>query len=364
MKILHTADWHLGRHLVDYSLLSDQRHFLTTLTNLISCHKPDVLIIAGDVYDRAVPPAEAVSLLNEFLQRWVKEYRLPVLMIAGNHDSADRLQFGSDLLEQAGLHIAATAPKTVSLTDTFGTVDFHLLPHFDLAALKSTLTPPPTSFSEGMERLLYQLTDDLSPDHRQVLVAHGFFAFGQEVLANAPELQVGGSQLLAVSDHPFDLVLLGHLHSGRFAGKAARYSGSPLKYAVDESLQKKGVDLITLTDTLSIETLPIVPLYDVQCRRGSFDTLLADPPQEDYLFFELTDKTPVPDAALRLKSRFPRFLGLRYLSKQAIPQATFATDSHTPLSFDLLFEEFYMQMTDTPLTKKQQTILAELEGLQ
>lgn len=363
MKIVHTADWHLGKSLNDYSLLSDQEFYFNAFVSDLRRDPPDVVVLAGDIYDRSVPGADAVALFDQLLHRLIQELHLQVLVIAGNHDSPERLQFGRQLLAPSGLHIAAKEPVVVTLIDALGEVDFHLIPYFSLHRLRAHFGEnPPQTLQEGWERLLAEQQAGFVPNRRNVLVAHGFFAFGSE---SAAEETVGGSELVSIGAHGFDCVLLGHLHGACSAGLRARYSGSPLKYSVDEADQHKSYERILLEQQVTLSCQELPPLRDLRVLSGSFAELLAAPPSDDYLSLHLTDEQPVPDAALQLKAIYPHLLELHWVgftfhAVETLPALEQLDDTHLPG----LFAEFYEQMMDRPLSAVQQEILEQAGGVQ
>lgn len=361
MKIIHTADWHLGKHLNDYSLLTDQKVFLDELLHAVSTNPPDAVVIAGDIYDRSVPSAEAVALLDHTLQTLVLELHIPTLLLAGNHDSADRLQFGSGMLGKSGLYISGKQPTTVTLYGDIGEVDVHLLPYMDLHQLRArTPEHPPHTLQEGMAQVLTELRQRFVPGRRNLLAAHGFFAVG---CGQAADESVGGSELILLNADGFDHILLGHLHGARSAGAQARYSGSPLKYSVDEANQPKSWDEISLTyDDVTVRQHPIHPMRDLRVLEGCFADLLAGPSSDDYLSLHLTDEQPIPDAALQLKSVYPHLLelhwtGFSFQSPNSLPDQKDLKQENLPS----LFADFYEQLTARPLSDVQRTILKELE---
>lgn len=362
MKIFHSADWHLGKYLNDYSLLPDQEVFLTQFIDAAANVRPDAIVLAGDLYDRSVPSADAVSLLDRTLQALVLELHIKTFVIAGNHDSADRLQFASGLLSKSGLHIAAKEPKTVTLQDEYGEVDFHLLPYLNFHQMRALLPDqPPQSIQEGMLCLLQKMQDQFQPGRRNLLVTHGFFASGTN---STEETAVGGSELISIDRSfasAFSHILLGHLHGAHSAGMNARYSGSPLKYSVDEANQKKSWDVIELTDQ-NVHITPglFTPLRDVRVLNDSFSALLKGPRTEDYVSLHLTDEQPVPDAALQLKSVYPKLLelhwdGLVFHSNLTLPETAVLESGN----LQTLFADFYEQLTGKPLSDVQHEILSE-----
>ena len=253
MKLLHTSDWHIGRSLFEFSLLEDQQEIFRQIASIIEREQVDAVLISGDLYDRSMPSAQAVSLLDEMFTTLISRYHLPILAISGNHDSARRVAYGSRLFEQSGLYLAggfSMQMKKVTLQDAFGPVNFFLLPYFIPQQVRIALEDSSIrTASEAFEKLIDQNREQIDPNERNVLLAHGFFMrqnHSSSAKKEQPELpqcsgsetSVGTSDLtdLACCDELFDYVGLGHLHGAQSAGsERMRYSGSPLKYSVDEA---------------------------------------------------------------------------------------------------------------------------------
>jgi exonuclease SbcD len=378
MKIIHTSDWHLGKILNDYSLLEDQRCWLSSFIQILQDLKPDAVIIAGDIYDRSVPSAEAVSLLNETILEMIHRLQCAVIMIAGNHDSKERLCFGSELLEASQLYIIGTAqpfPKQITLSDSFGPVNFYPIPYLNRYDIKSAL-PDSTvsSLQQAFEEFTQPLLEQVNPNERNVLIAHGFFApIAPEDITE--EQRVGADSMISLL--PFDLfdyIALGHIHMQKSAGlKQSFYSGSPLKYSIDEANQKKGILEITLNEKGSLQITPheIPFLHDLKVITGSFAEVLSDAAKqsslcEDYVFFSLTDTIPVPDAVTRLKVYYPNILGVKLAQIDSIFSSSgIDTNALQQQDTETLFKEFYEQFTDEPMTPYQHqlthSILKDLE---
>lgn len=368
MRILHTSDWHLGKNLSGYSLLEDQQFFLDRLADTIIEQKIELLIIAGDLYDRSVPPAEAVALLDDILWRIVMKLGVPVAAIAGNHDSAQRLSFGGRLLEKNGLYIAGNAGasiQTVRLRDEFGEVALHLLPYFYPQQIRHALGDESIKTYDDAFRALMR-SNPPDPACRNVLVAHGMFANlgggGEaELVTSESEVSVGGLDLIDISAaQGYDYIALGHLHAPQRAGSDfVRYSGSPLKYSVSEHSQHKHLLLIELgkDGCTAITPLPVQPLRELRVIKGRFDELLAaETMQErcrDYICAEILDETPILYAASRLRTVYPNLLELRFPTRTQqgeIPTGERAVKK----SVSELFAEFYEHVKGVPMEPEMQ----------
>ncbi len=367
MKIVHTADWHIGKVLNDYSLLEDQQFWFDRFIERLSEIRPDALVIAGDLYDRSIPSGEAVCLMNSILCRIVLDLKIETFLIAGNHDSRERLSFGSELLERSGLHIAGRITgeiSPISLDSDAGKVNFYLLPYLEPHNVKS-LFPEETikTHDEAIRAYTVSMLEKVNPEEINILAAHGLFSCWDENAAGeSAEISVGGSEMVNASPFGnFDYVALGHLHSFRNAGDSRMiYSGSPLKYSIDEANQKKGFCVVDLPRkgelSLSFET--ISPLRDVRILEGSFEWLSQRENHsglEDYVFVNITDKTVVLNAISRLKAVFPNILGLRYVNLESAAADSLNRSRNVlrRLTNLELFEEFYQTVTRESLTPEQ-----------
>lgn len=319
MRIFHTSDWHLGRMLYGRSLLSDQRHFLENiLLPAIEREKPAALLIAGDVYDRQVAPPEAIALFDDTLSRLV-ELGVRVLVISGNHDGAQRMALLKGALKKSGVFFATALEDVLSpvlLEEGGQRVQVFLLPYFDCPAAREFLGDISLRGEAAcMEKLLGRLYPLFLPDAAHVLVAHCFCAGGVTSESESGAFVGGSGQVPPSLFSRFDYVALGHLHGPQRAGEKARYSGTPLKYSIDEAGQKKGyLSLSWDGKAFSAEHRETKPLHDVRKITGPFAELLAAgeaAPCEDYVELCLTDKAPVLLAAERLRPFYPNLLSVR-----------------------------------------------------
>ncbi|HZH28273.1 MAG TPA: exonuclease SbcCD subunit D [Azospirillaceae bacterium] len=339
MRILHTADWHLGRTLFEAKLLDDQAYALDRLLEMVAETRPDAVVVAGDLFDRPVPPADAVRLLDETFRRIVLGHGIPVVAIAGNHDSAERIDFGASLLSAGNLHIrglAALDCAPVVLADVHGPVHLHPVPYAEPVAVRALLGAEPSGQARidchdaAMDALCDRIRAARPAGVRSVLVAHPFVAGGLESESERPLAHVGGASAVRPATLAgFDYVALGHLHRpqtiGSGAGAAIRYSGSLLKYSPSEIGHAKSVSLVELGAPGTpprIEEMPLVPRRDLRRIEGRLQDLLDTPPpgnREDYLVVRLTDRGPVFDAMAKLRQVYPNALTIERLDPQAAP---------------------------------------------
>ena len=374
MKILHTSDWHLGRVYHGISLLEDQVYVLDQLIALVHDQKPDVVLIAGDVYDRAVPPADAVRLLDETLTRIVIGEGVPVILIAGNHDSPDRLGFGSRLLAEAGLTVRGMASRNhdpVILTDSHGSVAFYPLPYAEPAQVRSL--EEDDSIADHHAGLLAQL-DRIRGAHdsknRSVVIAHAF-VLGGTVSESERPLAVGGTGAVGAEVFSgFDFVALGHLHRPQAIGEERiHYSGSLLKYSFAEADYAKTVSLINIAadGCIQIERVPLKPRRDLRIVEGQLDEIVAagliDPGRDDYVLARLTDTGALLDAMTKLRTAYPNALSIERLQFSGRGQGLESGRDHRKIGIGELFQGFYKEMTGLDLGEAEPLLHAEIAAL-
>jgi exonuclease SbcD len=337
MRLLHTSDWHLGRRLCDVSLLEDQAHVLEQVYAACASERVDALVIAGDIYDRAIPPEDAVRLLSDFAARITQGLGIPLIAISGNHDSAERLGFGAALLEQGRLFLRtgfSSRARPIPVGQGAHAGQVYCLPYTEPEAARLELGDD----SLRTHDLAVRAALEAARAHRaasgvqnSVLVGHLFAAGGQESQDSERPLVVGGAAHVSVAAlEGFSYVALGHLHAPQCVGgrEDIRYSGSPLKYSFAEARQPKALNLVEVEDGRArVQGLALNPLRDVVRLEGSFDALLEDPrftfAQGAYVEATYTDSGYLIDVASRLRVRFPHLLSAvpRYLVGVGNPEA-------------------------------------------
>lgn len=369
MKLIHLSDLHIGKRLHEASLLEDQAYILDQIVDIVRQEAPDGVLIAGDVYDKTVPPAEAVCLLDEFLVKLAAS-GAPVLLISGNHDSPERLSFASRLLEKSRLYIAPVYEGRVSpvtLEDECGPVDIWLLPFVKPIHLRHFF-PEETvdSYTDALACAIRHM--DLDPSRRNVLVTHQFVTGASR--CDSEQVSVGGADNVdaAVFD-PFDYVALGHIHGPQDVGSPrVRYCGTPLKYSFSEAGQRKSVTVAELGEKgeLGVRTVPLKPLRDMKEIRGSYDTLAG---REFYQSFDrnlylhaiLTDEEDVPDAVGKLRSIYPNLLWLSYDNRRTRAGERDPDlgelEALSPLE---LFAQFYERQNGGAMSEPQRACLSAL----
>lgn len=373
MKILHVADLHIGRYFNGMSLLEDQRKMLKEIIEVIRKEEPDVVIIAGDIYDRSIPREDAVKVNDEFLTELVKLGKRNIL-ITGNHDSHERVGFLSSLLEDKGLTVENNVKRPlrcITLKDEFGPVEFYLFPYRDTANLKTIYELE--SFRD--DSLVYEriFKESVKKNaNRKVLVYHGFVAgSGREDVAESESeriLSVGGHDFIRTTVfEPFHYVALGHLHKPQWVveGKI-RYSGSPMKYSFSEENHRKSITIIELDEEgkADLKEIPLHPVKDVVTLEGSFNEIMNmdyKGNHEDYIRVILKDKEEILEPMMRLRTKFPNILELQRARDQKEILNEYADYSIIQKKdMTKLFKDFYKLKNDREIEESNLDIIREL----
>ena len=371
MKLMHLSDLHLGKIVNGFSMLEDQKYILAQILELARSERPDGVLIAGDVYDKRVPAAEAVGVLDGFLTDLAQI--APVFVISGNHDSAERLAFGGRLMTAAGVYVSPVydgTVRTVELADEFGPVQIHLLPFLKPVQVRRFFPEAEiANYTDAVRTALSYI--DRADGARHVLVTHQLVTGA--ALCDSEELSIGGSENVdAEVFEGFDYVALGHLHGPqRAGGDHIRYCGTPLKYSFSEEKHHKSVTMVTLGEkgSVQIDALPLKPLRDLKVIRGNYQELMArsyyqntDLP-ESYLHIILTDEEDVPEALGRMRQVYPYTMKLTYdntrTRDQQNPLDQRVDARKTPLE---LFRQLYEAQNNQPMTEQQDEFLARLIG--
>ena len=369
MRFLHLSDLHLGKRVCEFSMLDDQRYILEEILSLLDTRPVDAVLLAGDLYDKPVPPAEAVRLLDWFLTELANR-KLPVFAISGNHDSAERIAFGAHLLAGSQVYVSPVfegAPAPIPLTDAYGPVDIYLLPFLKPATVRHIYRDEPIeSYSDALGCVLRRCAPD--PARRSVLVAHQFVAGAAACESEEPS--VGGLDCVdAALFDGFDYVALGHLHSPQKVGRdTLRYCGTPLKYSFSEASQHKSVTFVELGEkgSVTIAAEPLVPRHDLRELRGSYMELTDRRNYEgtavdDYLHITLTDEQDIPEALAHLRVIYPNLMRLDYDNRRTQTRqeldAPAKAEQKTPLEH---FADFYQLQNNQPLTHEQAVFCQQL----
>lgn len=369
MRILHTSDWHLGRQFHNVSLLDDQRHALEQILTIIRERQVDVVLVAGDVYDRSVPPAAAVELLDATVNTICDELQVPLIIIAGNHDGPQRLAFGARQLSGAGLHLFGPLQQElqpVVLEKAGHAVAFYPLPYAEPATVRQVFGVEVASFDEAQAFLLEQIRQHNGPERTCVVLGHCFLAGGEASESERP-LSLGGAEQVSPEHfRDFAYAALGHLHGPQQRGaEHVRYSGSLLKYSFSEERQRKGVTLVELdaAGKASIEQIPLTPLHDMRTLEGSLEELLAtgqtDLHRDDYLLVRLSDSHAILDVMSKLREVYPNVLHLERPGLMARGEALQVGRERLKQGELAMFEDFFVQVAGENLSDEQRTIVTE-----
>ncbi len=370
MRFIHTADWHLGRLFHGVHLTDDQAHLLDQFVDFARSAGPDAILIAGDIYDRAVPPPEAVELLSDVLCQLAIEVGAPILLIAGNHDSPQRLGFGQQLFARQQIHIAALpAPRVQCLTlhDNHGPVDFFAIPYAEPAVMRQCFEDPQIlDHDSAMRCCIRAIEESCQPGRRRVLMGHAFVSGGSECESERP-LSVGGAGTIdAACFAGFHYVALGHLHAPQaISNGTVRYSGSLMKYSFSECDQRKVIHLVEMdaAGACRVEDVPLTPRRDVRRIQGRLEDLLkaadGQPIQgrEDYIQFILDDTGALLDPMGKLRAIYPNALEIQRPQFSLSGPAADRLD-HTRTTPIELFSAFFRQVAGTDITPEQAAAFA------
>lgn len=369
MKLIHLSDLHLGKRVNEFSMMEDQRYILEEILSVVKREQAGGVILAGDIYDKPVPPAEAVQVFDEFLTR-LAQMGVPVFAVSGNHDSPERLAFGARLMEKRGVYLSPVYDGNVAgipLKDEYGEVMVYLLPFIKPAVVRHVFPEEEiNSYQDAVRVAVEHIETDL--DRRNVLVAHQFVTGAFR--CDSEEVLVGGLDNVDVSVFDrFDYVALGHIHSPQHVGReTVRYCGTPLKYSFSEADQKKSVTVTELGQKghIQIRTLPLKPLRDMRKIRGSYLELTAldfyqDTDQSDYILATLTDEEDVPDGLQKLRVIYPNLMRLEYDNRRTrdSQEVSGACDVEQKSELEL-FEEFYELQNNQTFSEKQRNFVQQL----
>ncbi len=366
MRFIHTADWHLGRILEQFHLTDDQDYVLDQLIALAKDRKIDAFLISGDVYDRGIPPPEAVELLSKFVSRMTLDLKIPIILIAGNHDSRERLDFGAKILERSHLHMFGAGTPIVpyvELSDAHGPVRFYALPYAEPAEWRQVLSNNTIrDHKAGFEHYIAGIRAEHPKGLRSVILAHCFSIGGQESDSERPLMLGGGGQIESTLFDMFDYTALGHLHRPQQIGKAW-YSGSLLKYSKSEVNHEKSVNVVDMdkTGACVVDRIKLEPRRDLRVIDGLFENLMFGEASDDYIHVVLRDAHPILDAANRLRSRYPLLLGLSRPEIQ-VAGTRLEASAMAKMSEDQLFEAFFTEMSGEKPNAELMQVFREAAG--
>jgi len=369
MKLIHLSDLHIGKRVNEVSMMQDQEYILARILEIVDTEHPDAVLICGDVYDKSVPSAEAVTLFDDFLYR-LAQRKLQVFIISGNHDSPERLAFGGRLMQQQGIHLSPVYNGSISpitLPDDYGDVHFWLLPFIKPAHVKRFYPEAGIeSYTDACRVALENLGLDTA--RRNVLLTHQFVT--GSATCDSEEISVGGSDNVdAEVFADFDYVALGHIHGPQNIGsERIRYCGTPLKYSFSESTHKKSVTVVELAEkgNLQVRTVPLKAKHDLRQIRGTYAEVTAksfyeNTAVEDYLHITLTDEEDVPEAVARLRVIYPNLMKLSYdntrTRSSTVIDGAADVQKKSPLE---LFGELYQLQNGQGMSETQQVFMQQL----
>ena len=373
MKLIHLSDLHLGKRVNEFSMIEDQKYILNQILGIIDEERPDGVLLAGDLYDRPVPSAEAVQLLDSFLTRLAK-CKIPVYAISGNHDSAERIAFGSHIMSSSGICMSPVYDgKTAKycLMDNYGEVWIHLLPFIRPAVVRHVFAGEEgaeeiRTYQEAVQAAVEHM--DLDTEKRNVLVAHQFVVGAMS--CDSEEITVGGiDQIEGAVFRDFDYVALGHIHSPQNVGNdRIRYCGTPLKYSFSEAGQQKSVTVVELGEkgTLEVREIQLKPLRDMRKLKGTYMAITSlsnyqDTNTEDYVQITLTDEEDIVDGMQKLRTIYPNLMRLEYDNcRTRENQKVTGTETVEKKSELEYFEEFFELQNNQPMNEEQRKFSEEL----
>lgn len=370
MKFIHTADWHLGKLVHGVHMTEDQTEMLRQFINVVEEEKPDAVIIAGDLYDRSVPPTSAVELLHDVFYTITTELNTPILAISGNHDSAERIHFGNQLFQRSGLYIEGKSSKTPASINIKG-VNVYLIPYAEPSTIRHLFDDPTvTSHEDAMKRIVGAIELTINVNEPNVFVGHAF-VLGGRTSDSERTLSVGGSECVSADVFsPFHYTALGHLHSPHaIKHPTVQYSGSLMKYSFSESKQNKSISIIEIDEkgNYDINFRSLTPVRDVREIEGNLDMLLdpqfyTNQKVDDYLKIILNDEGALIDPIGKLRSVYPNVLHLeRKIDKinEKNRKSLEINQNNTKTTLDL-FSGFYEEMTTSDFTQQKRSLVASL----
>lgn len=373
MKFLHISDLHIGKRVHEFSMIEDQKYIFKQILSIAQHHQTDAVIISGDIYDKPIPPAEAVQVFDYFLTE-LANLGKKVFAISGNHDSAERIAFGAQLMKDRGVFVSPVYQGTitkVSLTDEYGEIFLYLLPFMKPAAVRHALKEELgehfiETYQEAVESVLNRI--DVDKTSRNILLAHQFVTGAAR--CESEEIIVGGVDNIAAElFDDFDYAALGHIHNPQSVGRdTVRYCGTPLKYSFSEENQTKSVTIVELKEKgqITVLTEPLKPLHDMRIVRGDYlevtkKSFYQDINTNDYIKVILTDEEDIPDGIQKLRMIYPNLMRLEYDNSRTRQNKSIESVKYVELKSDMeLFEEFYELQNNQPMSIKQRDYVKQL----
>ena len=370
MKLIHLSDLHIGKRVNEFSMMEDQEYILKQILKIIDDEAPDGVIIAGDVYDKPVPSAEAVELFDDFVVR-LSNRSLPVYIISGNHDSPERLAFGNRLMSASGIHFSSVyngAAERFELTDEYGTTAIYMLPFVKPSNVRRFYPDDKIeSYTEAIAVAVREM--QVNPDNRNIIITHQFVTGAER--SDSEDVSVGGTDNVDASVFDgFDYVALGHIHRPQnVGGETIRYCGSPLKYSFSEAPYEKSVTVVELQEkgNTSVRTVPLTPMREMVELKGAYEELTlksfyeGTSYREDYVHITLTDEEDIPDVVQKLRVIYRNLMKLDYDNKRTRHQTEINGAEDVAVKSPLeLFAEFYEAQNGAAMSPDQATHIEAL----
>lgn len=376
MKFLHISDLHIGKRVNEFSMIEDQKYILNQILRIAEQERAEAVLIAGDVYDKSMPSAEAVQIFDWFLTG-LADLGKTVIAVSGNHDSPERIAFGGELMRGRGVYVSPVyrgEALEVALRDEYGDISVHLLPFLKPATLRHALEGRqeeeenrlPESYQEALEIAVKRMEIDVKK--RNILVAHQFVTGAGR--CDSEEVSVGGLDNVDASVFDdFDYVALGHIHSPQSVGReTVRYCGTPLKYSFSEAEQEKSVTVLEMGEKgdVVLSTVPLVPLRDMRKIRGSYGEVMSrsfyqDTNTEDYVQITLTDEEDIPDGLQKLRTVYPNLMQVAYDNSRTRQDRTVEAAEQAERKSELeLFGEFFELQNNQPMSAEQAAYMEKL----
>ena len=370
MKFMHLSDLHLGKRVNEFSMLEDQVYILNKIVNIIDLEKPAAIILAGDIYDKPIPPAEAVELFDDFLYK-LSQRNLKVFIISGNHDSAERIAFGSRLFDKTGIYMSPVYNGTIlpiELNDDFGKINIYMFPFIKPIHVKRFFPDEEiSSYTDAVSTVIKNF--HLDTGIRNILITHQFVTGASRT--ESEDISVGGSDNVNADVFcDFDYVALGHIHRSQSCGSEyIRYSGTPLKYSFSESKDTKSITVVDIMEKgdIKLDFIPLTPLRDMVEIKGTYDELMLKSFYEnttypnDYVHITLTDENDILDVITRLRVVYKNIMKLDYDNQRTRSNSEINLindmESKSPLE---LFDIFYDSRNGQPLNNEQREFMENI----
>ena len=367
MRLAHISDLHLGKRVHNYPMIEEQKYILKQMLDIFEREKVDGIMIAGDIYDKAIPSEEAVALFDDFMTQMV-ERKWQVYVISGNHDSAERLAFGERILRHSGVHISPVycgAAKPIVTEDAYGEIHMYLLPFVKPVHIRHYHETEVYDYTDALQCAIESMQVDT--EKRNILIAHQFVTGA--VRCDSEEVAVGGLDNVSKDVfEEFDYVALGHLHGPQNVGEHIRYSGSPLKYSFSEEKQKKSVTIVDIKEKGCVEhyTVPLVSLHDFVTIEGHYEVItsdeyLANADTEAYVRVILQDEQEIRNAYNKLIALYPNMMQMEYANRSVGGRMELSDDiADRRLTPEEIFARFYQEVNHKPMERMQEEYLREM----